>query len=92
MQEALNNVAKHAQARRVSIVLHRTADHVQAIIEDDGRGFDAASALQTSNGRGRLGLVGIQERLALAGGSLSVESTPGAGTSMRVRMPIVRTV
>jgi PAS domain S-box-containing protein len=92
MQEALNNVAKHAEARRVSVVLHRTADHVQAIIEDDGRGFDAASALQTSNGRGRLGLVGIQERLALAGGSLSVESTPGAGTSMRVRMPIVRTV
>jgi len=92
VQEALNNVAKHADAKRVSLVLHRGDFHVQAIIEDDGRGFDATSALQVSNGRGRLGLVGIQERLVLAGGSLQIESAPGVGTSLRVRVPISKTV
>jgi two-component system CheB/CheR fusion protein len=88
MQEGLNNIAKHAEARHVSLVLRRASDHVQAIIEDDGRGFDAAGAKKSPNGQGRLGLVGIQERLALAGGSLHIESAPGSGTSLRVKLPI----
>ena len=89
IQESLNNVAKHSGATRVALVLRHTADHVHAIIEDDGHGFDAGTISQSGNGSGRLGLLGIQERLGLVGGSLSVESAPGGGATLIVRIPIV---
>ena len=88
VQEALNNVAKHSGAKRVSLVLRHTSDHVQAIIEDDGCGFDIASASSTANDRGGLGLYGIQERLGNVGGSLNVESAPGRGVTLIVRIPV----
>jgi signal transduction histidine kinase len=88
MQEALNNVAKHSGAKRVSLVLRRTTDHVQAIIEDDGCGFDIANASSAANDRGGLGLLGIQERLGTVGGSLNVESAPGRGVTLIVRIPV----
>ena len=88
IQEALNNVAKHSGATRVALVLRRTAGHVQAIIEDDGRGFDARLAPRSGNGRGRLGLLGIQERLGMVGGDFKVESAPGRGATLLVRIPI----
>jgi signal transduction histidine kinase len=88
IQEALNNIAKHSGATRVALVLRRTADHVQAIIEDDGRGFDARVAPQSGNGGGRLGLLGIQERLGMVGGNLNVESAPERGATLFVRIPI----
>ena len=88
MQEALNNVAKHSGAKRVSLVLRRTTDHVQAIIEDDGCGFDIANASSGANDRGGLGLLGIQERLGTIGGSLNVESAPGRGVTLIVRIPV----
>jgi len=88
IQEALNNVAKHSGATRVALVLRRTADQVQAIIEDDGRGFDARVASQSGNGSNRLGLLGIQERLSTVGGSCKVESAPERGATLLVRIPI----
>jgi signal transduction histidine kinase len=88
IQEALNNVAKHSGARHVSLVLRRATDHVQTIIEDDGRGFDPASAPSAASGHGRLGLLGIQERLGIIGGSLDVESAPTRGVTLIVRIPI----
>jgi signal transduction histidine kinase len=88
IQEALNNVAKHAGATRVALVLHHTADQVHAIIEDDGRGFDARVASQSGNGRSRLGLLGIQERLGMVGGNFKVESAPERGATLLVRIPI----
>ncbi|MGB9475814.1 MAG: ATP-binding protein [Candidatus Udaeobacter sp.] len=92
IQEALNNVAKHSRARHVSLVLRRAADHVQTIIEDDGRGFDPAGTPSAANGhRGHLGLLGIQERLAIIGGSLNVESAPGRGVTLIVRIPNPKT-
>jgi signal transduction histidine kinase len=87
IQEALNNVAKHSGATRVAIVLHRTADHVQAIIEDNGRGFDSRAPSQSGNGTRRLGLLGIQERLGLVGGSLDIESAPDCGATLIIRIP-----
>jgi signal transduction histidine kinase len=90
VQEALNNVAKHSAATRVALVLRRTLDHLQAIIEDDGRGFDACMVSQSGNGSGRLGLLGIQERLALLGGTLKVESALGSGATLIVRIPLPR--
>lgn len=88
IQEALNNVAKHSGARRVSIVLSRTDGQVQAIIEDDGCGFDAAAARKSSDGRKRLGLLGIEERLVIIDGSLQVESSAKRGATLIVRVPI----
>ena len=88
IQEALNNVAKHSDAKRVAVVLCRTADHVHAIIEDDGKGFDARAASQSGNGSSRLGLLGIQERLGLVGGNFKVESAPERGATLLVRIPI----
>lgn len=88
IQEALNNIAKHSGATRVAIVLRRTADHVHAIVEDDGRGFDARAASSSGNGSGHLGLLGIQERLGMVGGNLKVESAPERGATLLVQIPI----
>jgi PAS domain S-box-containing protein len=88
-QEALNNVAKHSQARRVEVILERRSDCVLLILEDDGVGFDEAGG--GSAGRG-FGLVGMQERAALVGASLQIESTPGKGTTILVRMPVAARV
>jgi PAS domain S-box-containing protein len=86
-QEALTNVAKHSGADRVSFILERRGDHVFAVIEDNGGGFDVEAAMLPA-GRGRkLGLLGMRERAALLGGTLNVESEPGAGTTLFVRIP-----
>jgi signal transduction histidine kinase len=87
-REALRNVVRHAKARRVSVLLERRADHVLLIVEDDGRGFDAAALLRAPAAQGKLGLLGMQERATLAGGSVEVESNPGAGTTVFVRLPL----
>ncbi len=90
-QEAITNVLKHAGARNVSVVLERKAFSTRLIVEDDGRGFDpdALSGTDAPDGRRHLGFLGIRERLSLVGGTLTVESAPGAGTSLFVRVPTV---
>jgi PAS domain S-box-containing protein len=88
VQEALTNVAKHAGATQVSVIVERPAGEVRLIVEDDGRGFDLdETAVRVRNER-RLGLAGIRERVALVGGSVSVESSPGKGTALFVRLPL----
>ena len=81
-QEALTNVVKHANANHVSIVLTQRDGSVSAMIEDDGRGMGAE---ETREG---FGLVGMQERVALVGGKLTVESAPGRGTALSIEVPI----
>jgi signal transduction histidine kinase len=83
-QEALTNVARHAQAHRASVVVDRRPDAVAVVIEDDGAGFDTGGVARTD--RDRFGLVGMRERAVLLGGTLTVESTP-AGTSVFVTVP-----
>jgi PAS domain S-box-containing protein len=89
VQEALTNVARHAQARQVSVVVARHDAHVAAVVEDDGVGFDPESAECRPGGK-RLGLIGMRERAALTGGTLDIESRPGFGTTIIVRFPIAR--
>lgn len=92
VQEALNNVARHAGASRVSVIIERRDDgSVYAIIEDDGIGFDPDGVLGGPHASRRLGLLGMQERATLAGGILTVESTSGEGTAVFVRFPAERT-
>jgi PAS domain S-box-containing protein len=88
VQEGLTNVLKHAQARRVSLIIQCSPDQVLAILEDDGRGFDADAAISSRGPRGRLGLLGMRERVALVGGTLTIESTPGRGTTIFARIPL----
>jgi len=83
VQEALTNVVKHASAARVSITLVHKGMTAVVVVEDDGRGFDPASAR-----RDALGFAGMRERVALVGGRLTVESSPGAGTTLVAEVPV----
>ncbi|WP_412758515.1 ATP-binding protein [Methylobacterium radiotolerans] len=86
VQEALTNVLKHARASTVSVSVERRADEVRVIIEDDGVGFDG-EAEPTPAAKPRLGLSGIRERLSLLRGSLTLETSPGSGTTLYVCIP-----
>lgn len=88
VQEGLRNIAKHARATRVGVLLTLRDDEIVVIVEDNGAGFDAAALNMASDGRPtRLGLVGMYERAALCGGELSIESSHGAGTTLYIRVP-----
>jgi signal transduction histidine kinase len=91
VQEALTNVLKHAQADKVSILVEQRRNHVLLIVEDNGKGFDVETMLGVSQGQSRLGVLGMQERTALLGGTLEIESSPGAGTAVLVRLPMPHT-
>jgi signal transduction histidine kinase len=82
VQESLSNVRKHSEARRVSIVLRSRRTFVDLTVSDDGCGFDPRR-LDTD----RLGLAGISERVRLLGGAVEIETTPGAGTTVRATLP-----
>jgi signal transduction histidine kinase len=82
VQEALNNVVRHAQATRADVLLEGRGDRIMVIIEDNGRGFEP----ETASGPGHLGLVGIQERAMAIGGSLTIESTLRGGTALFVEV------
>lgn len=83
VQEALTNIAKHAGARRVSVLLVRRPGLVNALIEDDGHGFSPDEEV-----RGGIGLAGMRERLALLDGRLTIESGRGTGTSLVAEVPL----
>jgi PAS domain S-box-containing protein len=85
VQEALTNVMKHAAARVVSVIVERRPDEVRAVIEDDGAGFEPGTVPISPQ---RLGLIGMNERAAEFGGSVSVESDAGRGTTVFVRIPL----
>lgn len=82
--EALTNVLRHAQAQRAWIEARIDGGCVELLIGDDGVGFDPAAALRRTS----LGLIGITERAALLGGNAEIDSSPGHGTTIRVRVPI----
>ena len=72
----------------MSVIVERRRDHVLAIVEDDGKGFDVEDvSLVPGEGRG-LGLLGMRERVALVGGALQLDSSPGGGTTARARIPV----
>ena len=80
-QEALTNVVKHARASRVKITLVREGPNVELTVADDGVGFDSEDA------DGGFGLLGMRERVALVGGRLEIEATPGEGTILHAQLP-----
>lgn len=84
VQEALNNVVKHAQATRASVTLNQADHRVRLAIHDNGQGFDTAAAASHSG----MGLPGLRERVALLGGEVEVESSAARGTTVTVMVPI----
>ena len=82
-QEALNNVAKHAHARSVNVLLEQRGDAIRLVVEDDGAGFEAGTRDQKP-----LGLTGMMERAAAVGGTVEIEPTPGGGTTVLARIPV----
>lgn len=90
VQEALTNATKHSQAHHVSVTLREDAEAVYATISDDGKGFDLESLqLQKPLVQDRgLGLVGMYERAHLLDGTITIDTAPGAGTVIQVRMPL----
>lgn len=88
VQEALTNVAKHAEARNACVVLEHRNSHLVTIIEDDGRGFCVSETVGATGHERKLGLFGMYERATLIGGELTIESTPGTGTSIYLKVPL----
>jgi signal transduction histidine kinase len=85
-QEALNNVARHAQASRMEVSIQKLPDCICMKIKDDGKSFDVERALHANGGK-RLGLLGMRERLEMVGGKFVVESSPGKGTTILAQIP-----
>lgn len=87
-QEALNNIIKHAQARRAKLTVLRAGPEVHMRIADDGRGFDMAATDNSDWLRGHFGLANMRERAEALGGHLRIDSAPGEGTTITVVLPI----
>lgn len=88
-QEALSNVMKHAQAQHVTVTVEDAVGGVQLAVVDDGVGFNPSDAIRHAL-PGHLGMRSMHERAMIAGGSLEVDSKPGAGTAIRCWLPEVR--
>jgi signal transduction histidine kinase len=82
VQEALNNVIKHAGASEVRVTMVENAETLELVVEDNGCGFDVEAAPQ------RFGIVGMRERVLLARGRLEIDSAPGEGTRVTARLPL----
>jgi signal transduction histidine kinase len=89
-QEAISNIARHAQAENVSILLGFESNFVTLEVEDDGKGFAMGEALPTARVTEAYGLLGMRERASLLGGELLIESQVGQGTRVQARIPISR--
>jgi signal transduction histidine kinase len=87
IQESLNNIIKHAQASHVNIRLCFEERNVRIEVGDNGIGFDLEQAQQKRTSRPSLGLAGMEERAALLGGSVSIQSRPGYGTEIEALIP-----
>lgn len=88
VQEALHNVAKHAQASEVRLSLTADGSRLELIIADNGLGFDVQKVLQKPVRKRGFGLASIRERVTMTGGTCSFESRPGKGTTVRIQFPI----
>ena len=87
IREAANNAIKTGRASNVSIDVYDDGNAVVAVVEDDGQGFDVAAVLQSYAKRGSLGLLQMRESARLIGAQLSLDSSPGQGTRVRLRIP-----
>ncbi len=88
VQEAVTNIIRHSDAKRAHIELRRDDQSVSLLVEDDGRGFDVAEVRSSPHSDRALGLAGMEERVSLAGGQLTIESAPSKGTRVSARIDL----
>ena len=88
VQEALNNIVKHARAHKIKIVLNFGSESLKITIEDDGIGFNVQDVVISGTKPRGLGLLGMKERMGLISGALNIKSTPGSGTEITVEAPV----
>jgi signal transduction histidine kinase len=88
VQEALTNATKHGRASQVSIQVRRSGRTLSCSIRDDGAGFDVG-AVESDHSRSGLGLIGMRERLCAIGGTLTIDSAPGRGTKLFIKIPML---
>jgi len=88
VQEAMNNVRKHARAGRIAVRLVKVHPHIVARVEDDGVGFDVEEGMKISSAEKRMGLFSIQQRMQLLGGEMTIRSEKGIGTRLAIRVPV----
>lgn len=86
-QEALSNVREHSIATQVAITLRSDVEGISLSVADNGHGFEVAETVVAAAKRGRLGIVGMSERVRLLGGVFEIESAPGSGTTIMVAIP-----
>lgn len=89
-QEALMNIGRHANASQFSIRVKKKQDHVSFMIQDNGTGFDKAEIMSQKMGKPGLGIPSMEERVKILGGSLDIQTKPGAGTKISFNLPIKR--
>jgi two-component system sensor histidine kinase DegS len=87
-QETLNNIRKHAQASTVNITVQLTSNNLKMSITDNGKGFSTSRLTGDLAKEGKLGVLGMEERARLIGGTLQIKSEPGKGTTVIARAPI----
>ncbi len=88
VQTALTNVARHGHAQQAHVSISQRGAHVEVLVSDDGVGFDVAAARERARQGGTLGLLSMDERARLAGGTLEIDSAPGCGTQVRACIPL----
>ena len=88
IQEAVSNARRHAEASKVEITIEYNEGKTRGIIRDNGKGFELPETLGELSRIGKLGLIGMEERAKLLGGSLRLESEPGKGTTVVIEAPV----
>jgi signal transduction histidine kinase len=88
VQEAINNIARHAEAENVLIEVYFKGSALVIEVEDDGRGFDVEAVAKLSGQGEGFGLAGMRERIALLDGTLTIQSEPSSGTQVRMEIPL----
>jgi signal transduction histidine kinase len=88
IQEAVNNIRRHAKANKIEVAIKFSDDSIEIAIKDNGIGFEMPDFIGDSASRGKLGVVGMNERAHLIGGNFNVDSQVGKGTIISVRVPI----
>jgi signal transduction histidine kinase len=90
IQEALNNIAKHAEATRVEVSLERRDSTLSASVTDNGKGFDFDKVLRPASLERGLGIMGMHERVSLLGGKIDIQSKPNCGTYIYIEVPYAK--
>jgi signal transduction histidine kinase len=85
VQEALNNIKRHSNAKKAVVTLEFDEDSLKMVIKDDGEGFRTPRKFDRLAAKGKLGLIGMQQRIDFLGGTVKIRSRPGEGTTLLIK-------